>query len=305
MEKKLRYNKEDLEKTRKNLGELSEKEARDMMKKLGGQVGDVYEGKSHSAPIRRSAPITRNKTSSGGGSRSGSSSTVSRSGSSGPSPSPVRYKATLPYIDTATFKQFVKLYFNSYFKIMSFGNYIGALLSSGSSEKVSPNFVRKTIWDNLDLLQEFKSQAEEIVANIPGEKVALQNDSEKLYARFFLAILDWDFSGANQCAHSLIRFGKDVSVVQVVPFVREVYRNVISVVFVTDGMIAEILDQIEKIMQTTPGLQIREIRKQLTKFKADWKQVLYSVIKGFYPILMRACMKECLPINSSGFIVVP
>lgn len=298
MEKKLRYNKEELDKTRKNLGDLSDKEARDMMKRLGGEVGEIYEGKTQAAPIRRSAPINRTRPASGGGARGGSASSSAQSASSSTATSPARYKATLPYIDTPTFKQFIKLYFNSYFKIMSFGNYLAALFSGGASEKVSVNFTRKIIWDNLALLQEFKNQAEEIVINIPGEKVALQNDTEKLYARFLLAVLDWDFSGANQCAHSLTRLGKDISVAHVVPLVREVYRNVISVVFVTDGMMLEILDQIEKIMQTSPGLQIREIRKQLTRFKADWKQVLYSVIKGFYPILMRACMKECLPINS-------
>ena len=154
MDKKLRYKKEDLDRTRKNLGDLSAKEAQEMMKRLGGEVGDVYEGNGKSAPIRRTAPIVRgNGDAASGSSASRSSSVRSGSVSASSAPNPPRYKAILPYIDGPTFKQFIKLYFNSYFKIMSFGNYLGALCSSGNSEKVSLNFTRKIIWDNSGKMQ--------------------------------------------------------------------------------------------------------------------------------------------------------
>ena len=159
-----------LDKTRKNIGDISDKDAADMAKKLGGQV--LYERTSSGggSGTNKAGRIVRQTSggssgSSGSGSSSGSSSSTGFSTSSGR-----RKKEELPVISKKAASTMDKLMMSAEYKIKpNYGmfNFIRSFQKNGM-EKIVPEFYEYTIKQATEHMEGFITVIKTLIQIAPS-----------------------------------------------------------------------------------------------------------------------------------------
>ena len=282
-----------LDKTRKNIGEISDKDAADMAKKLGGQV--LYErtsggnagGSNKAGRIMRQAPGS-------GGSSSGSASSAggSASGSGGMGASGGRRKKEeLPVISKKAASTMDKLMMSPEYKIKpNYGmfNFIRSFQKNGM-EKIVPDFYEYTIKQATEHMEGFITVIKTLIQIAPATyKTKIASGTESKF-KFLRNVAGWAMQPIKVEYINLQGLGEPLIVADLIPLIRQIYKPLITVYYYGNSKIPKLIKEIysdEAAYPDSPKDKLSQYAKQAI---TEWLYIETEVIKKLYPLLMRMC----------------
>ena len=281
-----------LDKTRKNIGDISDKDAAVMAKKLGGQV--MYErsssGQGGSNP-NRAGRIVR-QTGGSGGSGSGGSSGGSGSSANGfAAPGGRRKKEELPAINKKAANLMDKLMMSPEFKIKpNYGlfNFIRSFQKNGT-EKIVPEFYQYTLKQTLEHMEGFITVIKTLIQIAPATyKSKIANGTESKF-KFLRNVAGWAMQPIKQEYFYLQDFSEPLIVADLIPLIRAIYKPIITVYYYGNTKIPKLIKEIyadESAYPDSPKDKLSTFAKQAI---TEWLYIETEVIKKSYPLLMRMC----------------
>ncbi len=282
-----------LDKTRKNIGEISDKDAADMAKKLGGQV--LYErsaggGAAGSNKAGRIVRQTSGGSSNNGG--SGASSGGSSSGSTGFSTSSGRRKKEeLPVISKKAAATMDKLMMSAEYKIKpNYGmfNFIRSFQKNGM-EKIVPEFYEYTIKQATEHMEGFITVIKTLIQIAPSTyKSKIASGTESKF-KFLRNVAGWAMQPIKVEYINLQGLGEPLIVADLIPLIRQIYKPLITVYYYGNSKIPKLIKEIysdEAAYPDSPKDKLSQYAKQAI---TEWLYIETEVIKKLYPLLMRMC----------------
>lgn len=276
-----------LDKTRKNIGDISKSEAADMAKKLGGQV--MYERSSNSSSgtgNSKAGRIVRNTSS------SSSSSSSSKDSNTGVATSSKKHnKEDLPVISKKANTQIDKLMMSQEYKIKpnyGFFNFLRSLQKNGM-EKINPAFYEFTIKQHMEHIEAFITVIKTLIQIAPATyKSKIANGTEAKF-KFLRMVASWTVQGIKIEYVNLQDIKDQVLTADLIPFVRAIYRQLITVYYYGNNNIPKLIKEIyndEAAYPDSPKDKLSGMAKQAI---TEWLYVDTEIIKKLYPLLMRMC----------------
>ncbi len=278
-----------LDKTRKNIGDISDKDAATMAKKLGGEV--LYERSTNSAGsgnANKTGRIVRqNSGGSGGSGRDASKNSSSGMGMS----SGRRKKEELPVISKKAATLMDKVMMSAEFKIKpNYGmfNFIRSFQKNGM-EKIVPEFYQFTIKQTLDHMEGFITVIKTLIQIAPATyKSKIANGSETKF-KFLRNVAGWAMQPIKVEYIYLQDFSEPLIVADLIPLVRAIYKPLITVYYYGNTKIPKLIKEIyadEAAYPDSPKDKLSQYAKQAI---TEWLYIETEVIKKLYPLLMRMC----------------
>ena len=281
-----------LDKTRKNIGEISDKDAADMAKKLGGQV--LYERTTSggSGSSNKAGRIVRQTSGGSGGSGSGSSSGNSGSGATGfGNSSGRRKKEELPVISKKAAATMDKLMMSPEFKIKpNYGmfNFIRSFQKNGM-EKIVPEFYEYTIKQATEHMEAFITVIKTLIQIAPSTyKSKIASGTESKF-NFLRNVAGWAMQPIKIEYINLQGLNEPLLVADLIPLIRQIYKPLITVYYYGNSKIPKLIKEIYSDEAAYPDSPKDKLSLYAKQAITEWLYIETEVIKKLYPLLMRMC----------------
>lgn len=294
-----------LENTRKNIGVLDPEEAAHMTKVLGGEIfteksvpidysklpKKSIQHRSHS----RATGQTSASVSSSSSSFSSSAGSNSKPASSAPAkPKKIKTVPDLPAISQKDNQLIDRLMMSSDYGIKkNFGvfNFIRYFTKDGM-ERVIPEFIEINMKNHIDHMQNFITVIKTIIQNSPDTfKAKIQNETDAKF-RFLRKIAGWNLRDIKLAYVEFENTDKTVVVSELVPFVKAIYKQVITVYYLGDQTIIQIIKDIYADIMKYPKANKDKFQMLSKEAITEWVYIHQQVVEGLYPLLMRMCGTE-------------
>ncbi|WP_191015095.1 hypothetical protein [Treponema zioleckii] len=284
-----------LDNTRKNIGVISEEEAKKMTKILGGEIFT-----EKSAPINYDA-FPRNREmrhTAVGGRKSNDLVTGNKTASAGsgdimgyavPEQKP-RYP-TLPELTQKERALMDKTMMSDDYRIKSnYGvfNFVRRFKKNGL-EQVRKGFIEYDIPKSLDHYNEFLTAIKAVIQVSPETyKTKILTSNEDKF-RLMRLIGSWTQKELRTLATSLQNEADEVTVVMMIPFIKTVYQHLLKIYYIGETKIPNYFKEVYADLVKYPKADKKKIQKLVKACITEWFFVYSKMIKGFYPLLMRMC----------------
>ncbi len=278
-----------LDKTRKNIGEISEKDAAVMAKKLGGEV--LYERSVNSSggSSNKAGRIMRQH--SGGGSDSGGSSGSGAGGSGIGTSTARRRREDLPVISKKAATLMDKLMMSAEYKIKpNYGmfNFIRSFQKNGL-EKIVPDFYTYTMKQATEHMEGFITVIKTLIQIAPSTyKAKIASGTESKF-KFLRNVAGWAMQPIKVEYINLQGLNDTIIVADLIPLVRAIYKPLITVYYYGNTKIPKLIKEVysdEAAYPDSPKDKLSQYAKQAI---TEWLYIETEVIKKLYPLLMRMC----------------
>lgn len=276
-----------LDKTRKNLGAMTESEAKKMMKVLGGEVMQ-----EKSAPIDYSAAPSHKifaKKPLGKKANEGSHEATAQSAAK-----PVVKKARLPEIDSKTKLLFDRLMMDDDYKIKpSYGFFNFVLKFTKKNEKLRKGFIEYTLEKDVEHFGEFVMAVKSITQIAPEsfKEKLLESEDEKIV--FLRTVGSWSLKEIKFHLNALQSHPESVTVLSMSNFIKATYRLLLKIYYLGENRVSGFFKELYEELVKFPGANKKKLSALSKIGITEWFYVHDRVIKGLYPILMRLCSKNC------------
>ena len=278
-----------LDNTRKNIGDISEKDAADMAKKLGGQV--MYERSSNdsyssSSPNpNKAGRIMRQTTGS-------SSSSSSSAGSNGFPGQKKRYiREDLPQISKKTASLIDKLMMSPEYKIKpNYGvfNFIRSFQKNGT-EKTLPEFYEYTVKQMMDHMESFITVIKTLIQIAPSTyKAKIANGAETKF-KFLRMVAGWTMQSIKIEYINLQAAPQPLLVADYIPLVRALYKPLVTVYYYGNNKIPKLIKEIYADEAAYPDSPKEKLSTYAKQAITEWLYLDTEIIKKLYPLLLRMC----------------
>jgi hypothetical protein len=285
-----------LDATRKNIGAIDKEEAERMTKVLGGEIMTEKSVPIDYSKLPKRAPshrVVRPTNVSAASSKSSSGGTAS--GASNPTFAEPKKKVTraanLPTISSKDNAKIDKLMMSDAFAIKpNYGlfNFLKKLAKDGS-EKVIPEFAEITLKAHLDHINAFISVIKTIIQISPDTyKAKIQNDTAQKF-KFLRKVSEWSTREAKLAFVNLETLQDTPVVADLVPFVKAVYRLLITIYYVGEPMVIRIIKEIYADLLHYPNADKDKFSRFAKEAITEWMYLYTRIIRGLYPLLMRMC----------------
>lgn len=290
-----------LDNTRRNIGNIDTEEAIKMQKVLGGEIlteksvpvdySKLPKKQVQYSNYSRATGQTNSSVSSGN-----SNSSLNSSNSSSNSKSTVSVKKTknvpdLPSISQKDNQLIDKLMMSTEYGIKKnygFLNFIRPLIKDGT-EKVLPGFVEITLNNHIEHIQNFITVVKTLIQNSPDTfKAKIQNETE-IQFKFLRKVATWNTRDIKLAYVDLNVKNKVVLVSELVPFVKAVYKQVLTIFYLGDAMISQIIKDIYNEITKYPKANQEKFQLLSKQAISEWVYIHSQCIAGLYPLLMRMC----------------
>lgn len=270
-----------LDRTRKNIGEISNKDASEMAKKLGGQV--MYESSTGSSNPNKGGRIVRKTSSS-----SSSNSPSQRQNN----PSQKKYiREDLPNISKRVEALIDKLMISPEYKIKpNYGvfNFIRSLSKNGT-EKVQQEFYEFTIKQMIEHIESFTTVIKTLIQIAPSTyKSKIANGTETKF-KFLRMVAGWTVQNIKMEYYNLQNAPQPLVVADFIPLTKAIYKQLIAVYYYGTNKIPKVIKEIytdESAYPDSPQERLSAFAKQAI---TEWLYIDTEIIKKMYPLLMRYC----------------
>lgn len=297
-----------LDNTRRNIGEIDREEAKLMAKKLGGEV--MYERSSSTADSlskKSSGKIIRpasSGSSAGAGSYSGggsaSQSNKPKGVATAPEPKKKRTSDNLPSISKKTAAAFDKLMMSPDYKIKpnyGFFNFMRSLQKNGT-EKLSPEFVTYTVKAMIDHMEAFITVIKTLIQMAPATyKSKIAADTEPKF-KLLRMVAGWTMQNIRVEYVNMQSFPQPWVVADMLPIVRAIYRNLITLYYYGNNKIPKLIKEIYTDETAYPEAPRDKLSKMAKEAITEWLYIDTEIIKKLYPLLMRMCCDTVEPYPS-------
>lgn len=277
-----------LDKTRKNLGVLSEEEAKKMMTVLGGEILQ-----EKSAPIDyKSLPQHQIFAKKPLGKSANSGSTAATQQMTETPAKPKQKK--LPDIKPTEKQLFDRLMMDSEYKIKtSYGIFNFVLKFTKNSEKLRKGFVEYDLEKDVEHLNDFITAIKSIIQISPAsykEKIMLAEEEKFTFIRL---VGSWSLKDLKYYLNSLKAHPDNVTVLSTYDFIKTIYRLLLKIYYLGENRIPGIFKEIHNDLIKYPKIDKRKVTTATKAGITEWFYVYKKIIKGLYPLLMRLCCKHC------------
>ncbi|MBR1638343.1 MAG: hypothetical protein IJ688_03050 [Treponema sp.] len=282
-----------LDKTRKNIGEISEKDAAAMAKKLGGQV--MYERSSSSSAAsspNRTGRIVRSTGSGGSGGSAGGAESGSSMGASGFATTGVKKhrREDLPSISKKTATAIDKLMMSQEYKIKpNYGvfNFVRSWQKNGT-EKILPEFYQYTLKQMIDHMEAFITVIKTFIQISPATyKTKIATGTETKF-KFLRMVAGWTMQGIKTEYFDLQNI-QGLIVADLIPVIRSIYKSLITVYYYGNNKIPKLIKEIYGDMTAYPDAPKDKLSNYAKQAITEWLYIDTEIIKKLYPLLMRMC----------------
>lgn len=280
-----------LDNTRKNIGAISEEEAKRMTKVLGGEI--LAE---KSAPINYDAlpkakdynrkvvvgKVSKNATNVAGTGSKGSSATVKKS------------TTQLPEISSKERNLMDRMMMHSDYKIKQnygFFNFVRKFKKNGL-ETLHHTFIPFTLKADLDHLNTFIDSVKSLILLSPEtykSKILTSNEDK---FRFLRTVGGWNLKELKFLYDKLETLGREGTVADMIPFTKAIYKMLLKIYYLGENKISNYFKDIYGELAKYPKIDKNEIAKVSKTAIAEWFYVYSQIIKGLYPLLMRMSAKK-------------
>lgn len=280
-----------LDNTRRNIGPIDETEAKRMMQKLGGEVFT-----EKSVPIDYSALPKSKQYSKRVVGRPASSIASQTSKTDIPAggkigfatkEKPVKY-ASLPELNPKERALMDRIMMSDDYKIKpNYGifNFVRKFKKNGN-ESVRKGFVEYNLQKHVDHFQEFITTVKSIIQISPDTyKSKILSAGEDKF-RFLKMVGAWTTKDIKKCLFDL-QDAEEVTVAMMVPFVKEMYRNLIKIYYLGELRISNFFKDIYTDLTKYPKFDLKKAQLLSKTGINEWFYLYSQIIKGLYPLLMR------------------
>jgi len=286
-----------LDATRKNIGAIDKEEAERMTKVLGGEIMTEKSVPIDYSKLPKRAPshrVVRPTNVSASSSKSSSSGGTASSASNPTFAEPkkkVTRAANLPTISSKDNAKIDKLMMSDAFAIKpNYGlfNFLKKLAKDGS-EKVIPEFAEITLKAHLDHINSFINIIKTIIQISPDTyKAKIQNDTAQKF-KFLRKVSEWSTRDAKLAYVNLETLQDTPVVADLLPFVKAVYRLLITIYYVGEPIVVRIIKEIYSDLLHYPNADKDKFARFAKEAITEWMYLYTRIIKGLYPLLMRMC----------------
>lgn len=285
-----------LDKTRRNIGDISDIDAADMAKKLGGQV--MYERSSSSSAGNTSNKTGRIVRQSSSGSSSGGN--TSRNGSNNmgiATPNKKYIREDLPNISKKAANAIDKLMMSPEYKIKpNYGvfNFIRSWQKNGT-ERILPEFYEYSLKQMIDHMEGFITVIKTLIQIAPAtykSKIASGTDTK---FKFLRMVAGWTMQQIKTEYINLQTVPQPMIVADLIPVVRAIYKPLITVYYFGNNKIPKLIKEIyadESAYPDSPKDKLSTYAKQAI---TEWLYIDTEIIKKLYPLLLRMCSDSFEP----------
>ena len=284
-----------LDATRKNIGAIDKEEAARMTKILGGEIMTEKSTPIDYSKLPKRAPSNRVVRSTNVSSQMAKNASSSASSSSSSAPSEPKRKVTkaanLPQISAKDNAKIDKLMMSDVYAIKpNYGlfNFLKKLAKDGS-EKVIPEFAEITLKAHLDHINVFITVIKSIIQFSPDTyKACIQNETDMKF-RFLRKISEWSTKDAKLAYVNLETLQDTPVVADLVPFVKAVYRLLITIHYIGEPAVVRAIKEIYADLLHYPNADKDKFSRLAKEAITEWVYLYGQIIKGLYPLLMRMC----------------
>ncbi len=291
-----------IDKTRKNIGPINPNEALLMQKKLGGQVL-----KERSAPIDTSNMPKRQmhdvvikasgKSSSDISSASASFAATNSSAAVGGMKSTVKKVRTdgdLPEISARDLKLMDRLMMHSECDIKpDYGMFnFFFRMSAKNRERVQKKFGEYHIRLHVDHIQAFISVIKTFIQISPNSYKAKIATETELKFKFLRTIGKWNMRDIKVLAIDAENAADHLTVPMLIPFVRAVYRQLLTIYYIGEQQVAFIIKEIYNDLISFENADKAKLQNLVKQAVTEWLYIHDQIIRGMYPLLMRMSSDE-------------
>ena len=284
-----------LDATRKNIGAIDKEEAARMTKILGGEIMTEKSAPIDYSKLPKRAPSNRVVRSTNVSSQMAKNASSSASSSSSSAPSEPKRKVTkaanLPQISAKDNAKIDKLMMSDVYAIKpNYGlfNFLKKLAKDGS-EKVIPEFAEITLKAHLDHINVFITVIKSIIQFSPDTyKARIQNETDMKF-RFLRKISEWSTKDAKLAYVNLETLQDTPVVADLLPFVKAVYRLLITIHYIGEPAVARAIKEIYADLLHYPNADKDKFSRLAKEAITEWVYLYGQIIKGLYPLLMRMC----------------
>ncbi len=289
-----------LDATRKNIGEIDKEEAAYMTKILGGEIMTEksvpidYSKLPKRAPSRRVVRATNisNSASRNSSANASFASSEKNSPSGGESkPQKITKAANLPSISAKDNQKIDHLMMSEQYAIKpnyGFFNFIKKLAKDGT-EKIIPEFAEITLKAHLDHLEVFITVIKSIIQYAPDTyKSKIQSDPDFKF-KFLRKVAEWSTRDARLAYVNLEALQDGPVVADLIPFIKAVYRLLITIYYAGEPTINRAIKEIYADMLRYPNADKDKFSRLAKEGVTEWMYLYNQIIKGLYPLLMRMC----------------
>lgn len=281
-----------LDHTRKNIGEIDKEEAARMTKILGGKIYTEksvpidYSKLPKRAVSRRQVAVGATSVSSGRSPVESSSKSATQSSAKKPKS---RTRGPLSNMAPKDVQILDRLMMSPEYDIKkNYGmfNFIRYLQKDGV-EKVIPEFASITLKNHLEHIEEFITVIKQIIQLSPDTyKAKIQNDTGMKF-RFLRKIATWSIRDIKLAFVPLDECEEAPLVADLIPFVRAVYKQLITIYYLGENGVSSIIKDIFNDLTKYPKVDKEKISQQAKEALTQWLYIYTQIVKGLYPLLNR------------------
>ena len=285
-----------LDKTRKAIGEIDPQEAATIAKKLGGQV--LNERAAHTdSPVqntpRARRPSAPSPVTSGTPSSPSSASRSKPSASSAYSHTPVKHrrKNDLQTLSPKLCAEIDKLMMSSEYQIKAnYGifNFIRRFQKDGT-EKIISAFYDVTLKIYIDRMEAFITVIKTLIQMAPHTyKTKIAGGSDVKF-KFLRMVAGWTMQNIKLAYGDLFALPQPILVCDLIPFIRAVYRPLMTVYYYGSSKIPKIIKEIYTDESMYPDIDKEKLQSLAKEAITQWLYIDTEIIRKLYPLLMRMC----------------
>lgn len=297
-----------IDKTRRNIGPIDAREAEFMQKKLGGEVLQERSlpieeinipGKKRRPEVIRASGLSSSDISS----RSASVTAISNTKQMGSvnqlisSSNQTKRRKTdedLPAITARDEKLMDHLMMSHEYSIKpNYGIFnVFFRMSTKNRERVSRSFGEYLTKRHVDHMQTFVSTIKTFIQLSPDiykSKIAQEPD---LKFKFLRTIGHWTMRDIKVLAIDVQNMSENLTVAMLIPFVRAVYHELITIYYIGEQQIPALIKEIYSDLTAFADSDQKKLQMLAKQGITEWIYIYNQIIKGMYPLLMRMCSSE-------------
>ncbi|MDR9860280.1 hypothetical protein [Treponema socranskii] len=295
-----------LDKTRKAIGDIDPQEAATMAKKLGGEVlnersiltDPSSKGITHA---RRPAPIPSRSAS---GTSSGNRAKPSDARTSQHTAVKHRRKNDLQMLPPKLCAEIDKLMMSDEYQIKAnYGifNFIRRFQKDGT-EKILPAFYDVTLKLYIDQMEAFITVIKMLIQMAPNTYKAKIAGGADIKFKFLRTVAGWTMQDIKFSYDDLFALPQPLLVCDLIPFIRAVYRPLMTVYYYGSSKIPKIIKEIYADEIVYPDTDKEKLQSLAKEAITKWLYIDTEIIRKLYPLLMRMCSDtyEAYPVFFSA-----
>ncbi len=287
-----RYEPGELDKVRKNIGELDREESQRMAAILGGEVGV-----EKSAPISEASMKTLNSKRrqyipTKYASQEEKTRVVNEANNDNLFVDVQR--KSIPTLSKEERRLFYRLLTSNEYGISKKSTFLKYILSLGnvSPDILSSYMLTKTLPTHIEKIESFIEAIRNLVDATSGEyKAKIINDDDP-YFKTLRYIYEWKTHSLHQHIVNLQHI-EDATIEDAIPFTRELFKMLIRFYWLGENKMTETIKKLYTAA-TNPNSTKKEANLSFARqAAAQWIYIYTRIIKGLYPLLMRTTIDHC------------